>query len=297
MSSDKMIDHSVKNRKIMHMPVSQDEYTHIWSVQGLENILLFKARFHGFTYTKHTHPEFAIGVIEVGMPSCFYHGSTHPVPPGTVITVNPEETHTGEPTANASYHYWMAYIPMSVVHDLLQALYGHSGMVAYFPHLITHDFTLSSRLLEAFRLLEHASSSQLQAHSTFFQVLMDLFARHGQPQSTPRRLPSHPAGIRKAREFIQVMAPTKISLDDMAECAGLSRFHFLRLFHATTGMSPYGYLLQRRVELAKQRIEEGWSLVQAALDAGFADQSHLTRRFKAMYGVTPGQYRQAAARK
>ncbi len=56
-------------------------------------------------------------------------------------------------------------------------------------------------------------------------------------------------------------------------------------------MSPYAYLLHRRLQLAKESIKKKKSLADAAMDAGFADQSHLSRRFKAAYGITLNQYR------
>ncbi len=68
---------------------------------------------------------------------------------------------------------------------------------------------------------------------------------------------------------------------------------FLRLFKASTGLSPHAYLMMRRLELAKHLIQQGKTLAQAAYDAGFADQSHLPRHFKAAYGFTPGQFQHA----
>ncbi len=89
------------------------------------------------------------------------------------------------------------------------------------------------------------------------------------------------------------MASENISLDDIVRTAGLSRFHFLRLFKATTGFPPHAYLVQQRIALAKSAIENGSSLTDAAILSGFSDQSHLTRRFKAIHGITPGQYKKA----
>ena len=279
------------------MKLKHNEEARVWKAPGADGVLLFRAQFQRFSYTKHTHSEFAIGIVEDGSPTCFHKGGLHIVPAGSIITLNPDEIHTGEPTTNKSYNYRMAYIPLEVVEELLHAVYGREGLVAYFRNIVTFDTMLSQRLLFAFQLLEQQSSNLLQTQIAFFQAITDLFYRHGQPNFPPRRIPSHPAGMRKACDFIHAMAPNDISLDDMAEIVGMSRFHFLRLFRAETGFSPYAYLIQRRVEIAKELIRDGHSLAQAALEAGFADQSHMTRRFKVTYGVTPGQYRQALARK
>ncbi len=68
---------------------------------------------------------------------------------------------------------------------------------------------------------------------------------------------------------------------------------FSQNFKHTTGLPPHTYLLQMRVELAKDAIEKGSSLADAAFQSGFADQSHMTRCFKAVYGLPPGQYKNA----
>jgi AraC-like DNA-binding protein len=77
------------------------------------------------------------------------------------------------------------------------------------------------------------------------------------------------------------------SLDEIAREVGVSRFYFLRLFKASTGLSPHAYLMMRRLELAKHLIQQGKTLAQAAYDAGFADQSHLTRHFNSCVWIYP----------
>ncbi len=77
----------------------------------------------------------------------------------------------------------------------------------------------------------------------------------------------------------------------MAEQAGLSRYHFIRVFQNKTGLSPHAYLTQVRVNNARTQIESGLTLADAAFSSGFSDQSHMTRYFKSIYGVTPGKFR------
>jgi AraC-like DNA-binding protein len=57
------------------------------------------------------------------------------------------------------------------------------------------------------------------------------------------------------------------------------------------GTSPYRYSLLRRLDTARAQIARGRPLVDVALDLGFADQAHFTRRFTATFGITPGEYR------
>jgi AraC family transcriptional regulator len=84
-----------------------------------------------------------------------------------------------------------------------------------------------------------------------------------------------------------------ITLDALAGCAGLSRYHFARRFRASTGMTPHQYVLQERVAKARTLITRtNVRLAEVATTCGFADQSHLNRVFKRFTGVSPGIYRQ-----
>lgn len=86
------------------------------------------------------------------------------------------------------------------------------------------------------------------------------------------------------------------SLAELAALTGLSRYQFLRAFSRQVGTTPYAYLMQRRVGLARRLLATGVPPAEAAAAAGFADQSHLTRAFVRQYGVTPGVFRAATKR-
>jgi AraC family transcriptional regulator len=95
-------------------------------------------------------------------------------------------------------------------------------------------------------------------------------------------------------DFVEANLETDIRLDMMANLCGRSTEYFVRLFKATNGVSPYQYVLNRRIERAKALIgDEGQSIADIALQCGFSHQEHLTRMFRRFTGVTPGRYRRA----
>lgn len=101
-------------------------------------------------------------------------------------------------------------------------------------------------------------------------------------------------GARRKRVlgYIDANIHRQITLAELADEAGLSQFHFSRLFKQKIGMTPLAYLANKRVEMAKTTMRsKGATLAQVALDCGFASQSHFTTCFKAVTGTTPGQYR------
>jgi AraC family transcriptional regulator len=104
--------------------------------------------------------------------------------------------------------------------------------------------------------------------------------------------------IRRALEVMNQPLDTRISLAELAEASGISRFHLSRIFKKHFGMSPIAYLERARIERAKDLIRRAeMSLADVAQTVGFADQSHFTRRFKQYAGSTPGVFAREHARK
>ena len=84
----------------------------------------------------------------------------------------------------------------------------------------------------------------------------------------------------------------KLKLEDIAQMLGMSQFYFSHLFRRSMGMAPYQYVIQKRVERAKQLLRQrDLSIADIALECGFAHQSHLAKYFKQHIGVTPHKYR------
>jgi AraC-like DNA-binding protein len=98
---------------------------------------------------------------------------------------------------------------------------------------------------------------------------------------------SHPV-LERTRDYLILHAADRVTLDDLAALAGLSRFHLNRTFRRAYGLPPHAYQLRLRAALAREALDRG--LTPSEIDVGFADQSHLGRHFKRHWGVTPGQY-------
>jgi AraC-like DNA-binding protein len=101
--------------------------------------------------------------------------------------------------------------------------------------------------------------------------------------------------VAKALQRVDSAPDTPVSLAELAALSGVSRFQLLRGFAREVGITPHAYLVQRRVRLARQLLADGQTLAKAAVQAGFADQSHMTRAFVRQLGITPGRYRAAIA--
>jgi len=101
---------------------------------------------------------------------------------------------------------------------------------------------------------------------------------------------------KRALEYIEANLGSKIEICDVADCVSLSRAHFSRAFKESLGSSPMVYVSMMRVERAKLMMTSTLDpLSDIALACGFADQSHLTRQFRRVVGISPGVWRRTVA--
>jgi AraC-like DNA-binding protein len=103
-----------------------------------------------------------------------------------------------------------------------------------------------------------------------------------------------PQVLRRVREYVDTHVHRNIDLETLASNAQLSVYHFARAFKQSTGVTPHGYLLQRRVERAQELlVRTDLPLSEIALETGFADHSHFARKFRRLTGISPSEARRS----
>lgn len=209
--------------------------------------------------------------------------------PGDVITVNPGEMHDGEAIGGESRAWRMVYLRPDLI-----ARAGEEAEAAPFEFAepAFRDATVRRLFLGLFAATTQRAADPLQIEERLVTLIAELIARHA---ARPLRSPSAPTGIERALARLDDDPAAKATLAELAAIAGLSRFQLLRVFARRLGVTPHAYLVQRRVQRARELLRAGRTPAEAALEAGFADQSHLTRAFARCYGVTPARFRAAAA--
>ncbi len=115
--------------------------------------------------------------------------------------------------------------------------------------------------------------------------------------SAPADLKPRDEAARAMAAYLRTHVDQTVRLDALAQAAGLDKYRALRIFTAAFGLTPMRYLASLRVERARELLGRGASCADAAFQAGFADQAHLTRAFKGRLGVTPGFYQRAVTGK
>jgi AraC family transcriptional regulator len=129
-------------------------------------------------------------------------------------------------------------------------------------------------------------------HALAYRVLV--LARDVSPSNATRPASGLPIRILKRVVDKMQVLDNELSLESLAQESGYSRVHFVRMFRAATGRSPHNYLLNLRIERARELLSNpALSLTDIALDCGFSSHSHMTRVFRQFLGVTPSEYRRA----
>ena len=129
------------------------------------------------------------------------------------------------------------------------------------------------------------------AHLLAVKLIRYVSASHLRERRTDGEL--SPAKLLAVVEYIEDHLEAGPTLEQMAAVAQLSPYHFARQFKAATGLAPHQFIIAHRVEQAKELLQRrgGQNVAVVAARVGFADQSHFTRHFKRLVGITPGRFR------
>lgn len=266
------------------------ERIRFWESPALAGVELLQARYIKQRFTPHVHEGFVFTVIEHGAQRFRHRGAEHLAPVGSMVLINPDEVHTGSSAHEQGWLYRAFYPAPAQVNGVLDELgVAHRGLPS-FAASVLQDVELH----RAFGQFD-SDANVLHQQTAWRETLLMLFQRHARVQQAP--LPGQePRAVTLAKELLAARLGDPPSLEELAAAVNLSPFHFARVFRRATGLPPHAWLQQRRLEQARALLRDGCAPLSVALQLGFADQSHLTRQFKQVYGVGPGEYRKACQR-
>jgi len=246
---------------------------------------LMSARFVRHSFAPHSHDELMIGVMHAGV-KAFRHGrSREYAATGNLLVVNPGEMHTGELAQGPELVYAALYIPQAALAAMSPHPAGGPSIIGQ-PVLDDHDIWRSLALAHR---LGMAGNDAVGAEQAMACGLSMLFRRYGTSRF-PNSEARCPRAVNRAIDYLQAYACDHISLEDTSKASGVGLHHLIRLFTKYLGLTPYAYLTQVRIAKSRELLLLGEPVAQVALDVGFADQAHFTKRFKQVTGTTPALY-------
>ncbi|MER8547379.1 AraC family transcriptional regulator [Mesorhizobium sp. M0684] len=262
-----------------------------WRHPCFPDLGLFKARFTRHRYDLHTHPTYVVALITSGCERIRIGRQSVLAPAGTIAVVNPEEWHDGERGADEGWAYRTFYPSVPLMSALAREL-GRDG-APVFSRATIEDSSLAAVLTAAHQ--GSTSPDTMTAETSLLVALRRLIVRHGDSSGQAEEIESSGSQRRFSlcRDLIESELGSQLDLKRLAGVAGVTRFQVIRDFNKAIGLTPAAYIRDRRLRRASTLIEQGFGLADAAIAAGFADQSHLSRTFRAMHGMTPGMFRKA----
>lgn len=245
----------------------------------LAGITALSASITGFTYKKHAHQEYAIGVTLRGIQEYNLEGSSQLSYQSGVMLFNPEQAHDGMAHDITGLDYVMLYIEPQLLLEVIE-----KKDIPRFSTPVVYDVRLEQRILSLSKAILSGKDEALC--SELFLSLADRLVQTKHSTDDKREN----ALIRRAKDMLHANLEKVPKLDEISNELHLSKFQFIRLFKAHTGISPYQYFLNCKIERAKSLIEKNKDIYSAVAACGFVDLAHLNKHFKSVYGTTAFEY-------
>ncbi len=264
------------------------QQVNFWRVQNINDLELIHAHYLNHAFPRHLHEEYIIGIIVQGVEEINHRGTIYVAPTGSLILINPGEPHSNYSINGRGFTYRMFYPSARLLGQINFDITGKEESPIFAAPVIERSDMFHSLLRLHIKFGQ--TNSALEQESEFISIMARLIARHSLTGITVLPGSGEHRYVKIAREYLESYYTENFSLRQLASISGISPFHLLRTFHDEIGLPPFEYQTQLRISRAKKLLRDGWSIADAAAETGFVDQSHLTKHFKRVVGVTPGRY-------
>jgi len=268
--------------------VKAQEKIKVWRPEDIAGVELRTGERVTSYYPRHWHEEYHLCVIEKGAGHLIYRGARHLTSAGSLFIVEPGAVHSNETFKDAACSFRNLYVDAELVRSAASDIAGREKSIPVFKEPVITDRDIIALYINLHSLMERPSST-LERESRMMDLFVRLITRYGQ-DATIQKTGRERQSVYRARDYLIENYSASVSLQLLAEIACLSPFHLSRVFASEMGMPPHAFQTQLRVTRAKEMLRRGVPIMRVAIEAGFADQSHLNRHFKRLLKVTPGQY-------
>ncbi|WP_147695105.1 AraC family transcriptional regulator [Vogesella mureinivorans] len=268
------------------MTAARPEHARFFRADDIAPMELLDAFYTRQVFAPHFHEEYVVNTVHWGAQSYHWRGGNHVAGPGALILINPGEVHTGRSAHDAGWGYHGYYPSAQLIQGLATQMAGRP-VQPFFRDTVVYDPELWQRLWQLQPLLRD-SHDRLLRESVQQGIFADVLTRHMGVREAA--LPAaHPA-LQRVRSLLADRLADNLSLQTLADEAGLSPWHLNRRFRQQFGLPPVAWRNQLRVARARRLLAQGVPPAQVAAQLGFADQPQLTRAFRAALGITPAAY-------
>lgn len=267
-----------------------------WQDERMPYVETRRTCFSRTCYKSHSHPTFSIGAIDEGnsvFQSSF--GTAQKISAGTLVIVPAHIEHSCNPLPDQAWSYQMLHLDISWLNQWY-AEFQKEGFDLNLPQhrpLIIKDENLYQTFSDMNETLFDSKKLIFEKEQSLIYCLTQLLL----PNFILEEIQKTQYLYESFLDLIHIIKSSErfISLEELAQQVGLSRYAIIRLFKANVGLTPHAFQINLKINQARAQLKQGIPLAELAVNLGFSDQSHFHKAFKAHTGITPRQFQLAAA--
>ncbi len=260
----------------------------VWTMPEYTDLTVSAGTYSHHAFEPHFHEHFVIQIVEHGVNEGICNKTKYQVVPNEILILNPGDLHTGSSFQNNLLRYKCICPDSSHLTQILDDLNLHASSSPEFNSLLVRDRKVALNL-QAY-INNEDNKEPLESSILLIESLGQLFLQHSniKLEIPPKKQEKNKAQL--MTDYIRDNYNRKFTLQELSSHFELSPFYLIKLFSKNYHQTPYQYLRNYRIEIAKEKIKKGDSITQVALKTGFYDQSHFHRNFFRITGLTPFQF-------
>lgn len=204
-----------------------------------------------------------------------------------LAVVNPHTIHSCNPIINRANIYYMMYLKEEWCRGIQQSISQDIKNFKVFPKDIIQD----DNLYDEFKILCEILMSEI----TYLEkedILIEFFSKFFGQNLEDSEEQTEDKVFEDIKQYLNDNFQQNISLTDLSNIFNLNSFYIIRLFKTNLNITPHAYLINIKINKAKELLKAKYSIVDTALECGFVDQSHMHRNFLKLVASTPKEYEQ-----
>ncbi len=237
-------------------------------------------------YKKHFHSTFSIGVNKKGISRYSNSDKVYTLDENMISIINPNAVHSCNSSSEILNEYYMMYLDKNWCKEIQKSI---NNEVEEFMHVDEHILKDKKKYKEFLDLCEllFSENSYFDKEDELINFFMKFFSVYIKQDDNKVSDIKFEAIL----SYLDTHYKDNISLEELSNKFELNSFYIIRLFKSQMNLTPRSYLINVKINRAKEFLKQGHSIVDTALECGFFDQSHFHKHFFKIVATTPNEYK------
>jgi len=235
-------------------------------------------------YSKHSHEMLSLTLVKEGELNIQYHLKKNKIlKPKEIAVFNPHEVHQSKNISKNALGYYVLYLDLNWCIKIQNKLFDNNTFYPINTSIITDESTQFNFFKTCTNIMNSKSNYQ-ELENLIYDIFKNYAKKEEKKKKNTLALEIHTYILNLEED---------VCLDDIANDFDYSKEHLIRVFKKEFGLSPHAFILNRKVNKAKNELNKNGklNLTNLAYEVGFYDQSHFSKNFKKIYAINPNTYK------